>query len=327
MNFFDTLGNIITLSLFATTLRMATPVLFATLGGIFSAQSGIFNVGLEGMLVIGAFFAVVGSVLFASPWMGLLFSIGACLIASLIFAFIHLELEAHQIIVGLALNLFAYGMTNYLLVALLDATGFYQSPLVIGFQLLDIPLIRRIPVLAELLSGHFALVYIAFLSVALVYYFLYRTPWGFHLRAVGEHEAAAAAVGIDTKRMKYLGVLVGGFFCGFGGAFLSLAYLNLFSEGMTAGRGWLALAAINFGESRPVKSMIATLIFGFADALAIRLQQFGLPSQIVLMLPYIATLVVLIVSAIQQERKKAHAQRESADESSMAPAHPSEGAA
>lgn len=307
METFDTLGRIITLSLFATTLRMTTPVLFATLGGIFSAQSGIFNVGLEGLLTIGAFFAVVGSVTLGSAWGGLAFSLAACLLISLIFAVIHLELKAHQIIVGLALNLFAYGMTNYLLVAILDATGFYQSPLIVGFQPVNIPVIERLPVIGELLSGHFPLVYLSLISVALVYVFLYRTPWGFHLRAVGENVEAAAAVGIDTRRMKYVGVLMSGFMCAFGGTFLSLAYLNLFSEGMPAGRGWLALAAINFGESRPLKSLIATLVFGFADALAIRLQQFGLPSQIVLMLPYAATLMVLVVSAIQQQRKTAGA--------------------
>ena len=189
--------------------------------------------------------------------------------------------------------------------AILDATGFYQSPLIVGFQPINIPVIGNLPVIGELVSGHFSLVYLSLISVGLVYVFLYRTPWGFHLRAVGENVEAAAAVGVNTRRMKYIGVLTSGFMCGFGGAFLSLAYLNMFSEGMPAGRGWLALAAVNFGESRPVKSMIATLVFGFADALAIRLQQFGLPSQVVLMLPYVATLGVLVVSAIQQQRKKA----------------------
>lgn len=303
MDAFDTLGRIVTLTLFATTLRMATPVLFATLGGIFSAHTGVFNVGLEGLLIMGAFFAVVGSVALGSPWAGLAFAVGACLVTSLMFAFIHLELKAQAIIVGLALNLFAYGLTNYLLVAILKATGFYTSPLIIGFQPVNIPLVERVPIVGGLLSGHSPLVYLGFLSVALAYVVLYKMPWGFHLRSVGENVDAAEAVGINTRLMKYAGVLMSGAMCGFGGAFLSLAYLNMFSEGMTAGRGWLALAAVNFGESRPIKSLVATLIFGFADALAIRLQQFGLPSQIVLMLPYGATLLVLIFSAIQRSRK------------------------
>ncbi len=304
------LSKIITLSLFAATLRMTTPILFATLGGIFSSHTGIFHVGLEGLMDIAAFFAVVGSVQTGSPWGGLLYAIVACLVASLVFAFVHLELKANEIIVGLALNIFATGMTNFLLVAVLGSTGYYQSPLIKGFSTVDIPIIKNIPILSELFSGHFPLVYISFLFVLLVYLFLYRTPLGFHLRAVGEKVAAAESVGISPKKIKYLGLMICGVLCAMGGTFLSLSYLNLFSEGITAGRGWVALAAINFGEMKPLRSLIACLIFGFADALALRLQQFGLPSQIVLMLPYASTLIVLIASAIQYEAKKSSVKKQ-----------------
>ena len=298
------LGRIFTLTLFAATFRMATPILFATMGGIFSSESGIFNVGLESLLIIGAFFAVVGSVKTGDPMGGLLFAVVACIIASLIFALLHLELKANAIIVGLAMNIFAAGMTNYLLVEMLGATGVYQSDLIIGFKEVQIPFIKNIPFLGELVSGHFPLVYIAFLSVWIVYMILYKTPFGFHLRAVGEKPEAAESIGINPKKMKYFGLLISGLFCAFGGAFLSLSYLTLFAEGMTAGRGWLALAAINFGGSKPVRSLIACLIFGFTDALAVRLQQFDFPSQLVLMLPYVSTLIVLLVSAISDERRK-----------------------
>jgi simple sugar transport system permease protein len=312
-------SRIITLSLFAATLRMTTPILFATLGGIFSSHTGIFHVGLEGLLDIAAFFAVVGSVRTGSPWGGLLYAVVACLVASLVFAIVHLEMKANEVIVGLALNIFAGGLTNFLLVAMLDSTGFYQSPLIKGFMPLNVPLLKDIPVLSELLSGHFPLVYISFLFVFLVYLFLYRTPLGFHLRAVGEKTAAAEAVGIDPKKIKYLGLLICGVLCAMGGTFLSLSYLNMFSEGITAGRGWVALAAINFGEMRPLRSLVACLIFGFADALALRLQQFGLPSQVVLMLPYVSTLIVLIASAISREsRKMAVARRKQANSVSEA---------
>jgi ABC-type uncharacterized transport system permease subunit len=297
-------GKIFTLTLFASTFRMATPILLATLGGIFSSQVGIFNVALEAMLDIGAFFAIVGSVQTGSPLGGLGYAIVACVITGLVFAIIHLELKANEIIVGLAMNIFAAGMTNYLLVAMLDATGVYQSDLIVGFKEVQIPIIKDIPFVGDLLSGHFPLVYVAFLSVWLVYLILYKTPFGFHLRAVGEKLEAAESIGINPKRLKYFGLIASGFFCAFGGTFLSLSYLNLFAEGMTAGRGWLALAAINFGSSKPVRSLVACLVFGFADALAIRLQQFGLPSQVVLMLPYISTLIVLLASAMSDERKK-----------------------
>ncbi|MDX9864341.1 MAG: ABC transporter permease [Anaerolineaceae bacterium] len=298
------ISRIITLSLFAATLRMTTPILFATLGGIFSSHTGIFHVGLEGLLDIAAFFAVVGSVKTGSPWGGLLYAIVACLVASLVFAFVHLELKANEIIVGLALNIFAGGLTNFLLVAMLDSTGFYQSPLIKGFSQVDVPVLKDIPVMNELLSGHFPLVYFSFLFVLIVYILLYRTPFGFHLRAVGEKTAAAEAVGINPKKIRYIGLMICGTLCGLGGTFLSLSYLNMFSEGISAGRGWVALAAINFGEMKPLRSLVACLIFGFADALALRLQQFGLPSQVVLMLPYASTLIVLIASAISREAKK-----------------------
>ena len=297
------LSSILSIALFASALRMATPIIFATMGGIFQSHR-IFNVGLEGFMLIGSFFAVYGSVQTGSPLGGLLFAIIACLVASLVFAVLHLELKANPIIVGLAMNIVAIGMTNYFLTALLDVYGVYKTDLIVGFSEVEIPFIHQIPILGDLISGHFPLVYISFVSVYIVYLVLYKTPFGFHLRAVGEKIDAAESIGVNTKRMKYYGLLVSGFLCAFGGTFLSLSYLTLFSEEMTAGRGWLALAAINFGRMRPVPSLMACLIFGFADALAVRLQQFGLPSQVVLMLPYLMTLIVLFISAVVAERRK-----------------------
>jgi len=317
------LSSIITIALFASALRMATPIIFATMGGIFSSHTGIFNVGLEGMMLIGSFFAVYGSVQTGSAYGGLLYAILACLVTSLLFAILHLELKANPIIVGLALNIFAIGMTNYLLTALLEVYGVYKTDLIVGFSEWEIPLINRIPILGDLLSGHFPLVYFSFVSVYIVYLVLYKTPFGFHLRSVGEKIDAAESIGVNTKKMKYYGLLVSGLFCAFGGTFLSLAYLTLFSEEMTAGRGWLALAAINFGRMRPVPSLMACLIFGFADALAVRLQQFGLPSQIVLMLPYIMTIIVLFVSAIIAERRKKSKKQKENEDIEFSPTLPS----
>lgn len=298
------LSSILTLSLFAAALRMATPIIFATMGGIFSSHTGIFNVALEGFMLIGSFFAVLGSVRTGSAYGGLLYAVIACLVAALVFAILHLELKANPIIVGLAMNIVAIGLTNYLLTAVFNVWGLYKTDLIIGFQEVQIPLIHQIPIVGELLSGHFPLVYFSFVSVYIVYLVLYKTPFGFHLRSVGEKIDAAESIGVNTKRMKYYGLLVSGLLCAFGGTFLSLSYLTMFSEDMTAGRGWLAMAAINFGKMRPVPSMIAGLIFGFADALAVRLQQFGLPSQIVVMLPYLMTVIVLFVSAVVAERRK-----------------------
>jgi simple sugar transport system permease protein len=296
----DTLARLFNIALLGSSLRMAAPVLYATLGGIFCSEVGVLNVGLEGLMLTGAFFAIVGSVALSSPWGGLLVAILACLVLSLAFAAVHLEWGADQMIVGLALNLLGYGVTTFLLAVIFDVVGYYSSPDVVGFELLQIPLVSRLPIIGPILSGHFALVYLGFVAVAATHFILYKTPWGFRLRSVGENPEAAEAVGINLRLMKYAGVLIGGALCGCGGAFLSLAHLNLFSEDMTAGRGFLALAAVNFGDRKPLKCLAAALIFGFADALAIRLQRFGLPSQLVLMLPYIATVVILVLSAIQR---------------------------
>jgi simple sugar transport system permease protein len=295
----DSLARLINVALFASSLRMTTPVLYATLGGIFSAESGVLNVGLEGLMIVGAFFGIVGSVTFGSAWAGLLVAVLACVLLSFVFAVVHLEWGADEMIVGLAVNVLGYGLTTYLLLVMFNVAGYYSSDAVVGFELIRIPFLHNLPLIGEILSGQFALVYLGFVAVAVSYFFLYRTPWGFWLRSVGESPEAAEAVGINLRLMKYAGVLAGGAFCAVAGAFLSLAHLNLFSEGMTAGRGFLALAAVNFGERKPFKCMVAALIFGFTDALAIRLQRFGLPSQIVLMLPYIATVVILMLSAIQ----------------------------
>jgi ABC-type uncharacterized transport system permease subunit len=300
MGILDTLGGLVNIALFASSLRMTTPILFATLGGLFCSEVGVLNVGLEGLMIIGAFFGVVGSVALSSAWGGLLIAIVACLVFSFAFAAVHLEWGADEMIVGLALNILGYGLTTYLLVVLFDVSGYYSSSDIVGFQPIHIPGIESIPVIGQILSGQFALVYLGFLAVASSWFVLYRTPWGFWLRSVGESPEAAEAVGLNLRVIRYAGVLIGGLFCAVGGAFLSLAHLNLFSEEMTAGRGFLALAAVNFGERKPLKCLVAALIFGFADAVAIRLQRFGLPSQLVLMLPYIATVVILTLSAIQR---------------------------
>lgn len=298
----ETLQRLINVALFAAGLRMATSITFATLGGIFCSECGVLNVGLEGLMLIGAFFAVSGSFALGNAWAGLLVAVVACLILSLAFAAVHLEWGANQMIVGLAMNILGYGLTTYLLKQLFNTTGYFSSPKIVAFQTVRIPVVDAMPILGPLISGHFALVYLAFVAVGVTWFVLYKTPWGFRFRAVGESPQAAEAVGIDLRKMKYTGLLLGGILCGVAGAFLSLAQLNLFSEDMSAGRGFLALAAVNFGGRKPLRCLAAALIFGLADALSVRLQRFGLPSQLVLMLPYVATVVILTLSAIQRTR-------------------------
>ncbi|NLG86968.1 MAG: ABC transporter permease, partial [Firmicutes bacterium] len=164
-----------------------------------------------------------------------------------------------------------------------------------GVPVVNIPVINKIPILGELVSGHSVLVYVAFLLVAVVYFFLYRTPIGLRIRAVGENDEAVRAVGVDPNQIRFLAVLISGLFSGLAGAYLSLAQLRMFVENMVAGRGFIALAAIYFGRGTPVGTMIAALIFGLAEALSMRLQILGYPSQFMLMIPYLVTVAILIV--------------------------------
>ncbi len=302
MSIAETLQRLINVALFAAGLRMATSIIYATLGGIFCSECGVLNVGLEGLMLVGAFFGVVGSFYLGSAWAGLLVAVLSCLLLSLAFAAVHLEWGANQMIVGLALNILGYGLTTYLLKQMFNTAGYFSSEKIIAFQPLRIPLLDNLPLVGSLLGGHFALVYLAFASVALTWFLLYKTPWGFRFRSVGESPGAAEAVGINLRQVKYTGVLIGGIWCAVGGAFLSLAQLNLFSENMSAGRGFLALAAVNFGNRKPLRCLIAALVFGLADALSVRLQRFGFPSQLVLMLPYVSTVLILTLSSMQRRR-------------------------
>ena len=275
------------------TLRITTPILFAALAGCLNERSGVINIALEGIMIMGAFAAAVGSY-FYGAWVGILFGITAGGIMGFIHAFMSVTVKANQIISATAINIFALGFPNIIVPVLW--TGYHSmTPVVPVIKDISLPVIAKIPVIGKMFGSLNPIVYIAFLLVPAVHFFLFKTKTGLRIRAVGEHPRAADTVGVNVAGMRYIAVTLSGVLAGFGGAFLSIAYQSQFSQAMTAGRGFIGLAAMIFGRWRPFGALIACVIFGFADAFQASAQAAGvsIPSDLLLSLPYVLTLVAL----------------------------------
>lgn len=280
-------------ALFNATLRMITPILLAALGGALCSRVGLFNVGLEGLVLIGAFSSIVGNYLFHNVVLAIIFAVLIVSFFSLVFAFVSIHLKANEIVVGLSINFLAAGLTTFSLRAIFDVKGAYYDKDMIGLPKWDIPFIQDIPWLGDVISGHSPLVYLAFILVFALHFYLFKTISGFRLRSVGENPVAAKSLGIPVRRTQYLAVLMCGVLCALAGAQLSLGQVTMFTEGMTAGRGFIALVATMLGQSSPILVMASSMLFGFMEALGIRLQGFSLPSHFTTMLPYIITLAAM----------------------------------
>lgn len=282
----------VVVALLAATLRMATPLIFTALGGVFSERSGVVNIGLEGIMAAGAFFSISATISTKNPWIGLLAGILAGVMIAAIHALLSITLRADQTVSGVAINLFASGLTSFLIFKLYGTHGQTNSVKGIGYPT---KFMRGIPVVGGLLSGLDWFVFLALILVGVSYFVLYKTPFGLRVRAVGEHPKAADTVGIKVYTTRYICVLLSGALAGLGGAYLSLGSIGLYKDGMTAGRGFIALAAMIFGNWKPVGAMWACLLFGLAQALQIQAQSFGwsLPTQFYTALPYLLTMLAL----------------------------------
>ncbi|PRX33572.1 nucleoside ABC transporter membrane protein [Orenia metallireducens] len=271
--------QIFNLETFSSTLRMAIPLMVAAIGGMFSERSGVVNIALEGMMLAGAFIAVVVSYFTGSAWLGLLGAVFFGGVFALIHALVSIRYHADQVVSGVALNLLAAGGTVFLLNILFNTSGTSPSVTALPYW------------------GPFKpTVYLGLLIVLISHYILFFTPFGLRVRAVGEHPHAADSVGIDVEKIRYVCVILSGMLAGFAGAHLSIGVLSVFREGMTAGRGFIALAALIFGKWYPFGAMGASLLFGFFQAIEIRLQgieAIGIPAEFIQMIPYILTVIAL----------------------------------
>lgn len=298
--FFSTFDATLLNSIF----RFVTPILLAALGGMLCDRVGLFNIALEGMMLVGAFAAIVGDYYAGSAFVGILVAcLGAGLI-SLLFGFLTVTMKGDEIVLGIATNLLASGMTIFLLRALFHVQGAFQDPRLVGLNTISIPYLLNIPILGPIVSGHTILTYISWLLVILSYVLLFRTPVGLRMRGIGEQPAAAATLGVNVKSIRYLAVILSGILCGLAGAQLSLGNVTLFVENMSAGRGWIAVVAVMLGQGHPFGVFASSILFGFADSLGFRLQGLGMPSQFTAMLPYVVTLLAFLLVRARRKRQR-----------------------
>ncbi|MAZ85589.1 MAG: ABC transporter permease [Hoeflea sp.] len=299
----EVLETIFNVSLIAAMLRTTTPILLVALGGTFTTKAGIFNIGLEGQMLLGAFFAVLGSIWTQSAWGGVAIGVFAAMCVALTFSIFVVTLRANEVVVGLALNILAGGLTITLTKAIFGTRGSIVSGDIVGLPRLHIPVIEDLGSLGKALGSFTPLIYVAFILVFVVWVIIYRTRLGLYIRVAGEKPAAAESLGIPTALMQHIASLLCGALAGLAGAHLSLGYITMFAENMSSGRGFMAVAVLIFSAGDPVKVLFGCLLFGFADALSLRLQTFGLSSYLVLTVPYLVTLGALFLLTYRQRPK------------------------
>jgi general nucleoside transport system permease protein len=279
-------------ALLGSMLRYATPLTFAALGGLFSERSGVVNIALEGMMLIGAFFAIMAADKLDSWWLGLLIGILAGGVAALVHAFFAIHLRSDQIVSGTAINFLAFGLTGYLFV---DIYGTEGTPTDIpSIPNVNLSFIDGIPLIGDIFGDLNLMIWIAIGLVLATWVVVFRTPAGLRIRSVGEHPRAADTVGINVYAVRYAAVILSGMLAAAGGAYLSIGFLHSFNEGMTSGRGFIALAALIFGNWRPFGAAAACLLFGFSNALADRLPEYSESAAVLFQaLPYVLTLIAV----------------------------------
>ncbi|MBD2179646.1 ABC transporter permease [Aerosakkonema funiforme] len=274
-------------------LRLSVPLAFAALGGLFSERSGVLNIALEGMLLSGAFAGAAGAFFTGNVWVGMLSAIAVGGMVGLLHSYLCVTLRVDQLVSGLAINLTAIGLTSFWSRILFNSNQAQQLP---SLKTVAIPILEDIPIIGNLIFNQDPLIYFLFLLVPLTAYLLFRTSLGLSLRAVGEYPRAADTAGISVNLVRYVAVTISGCFAGLGGAYLALVHVKYFAEGMSAGKGFIALAALIFGKWHPVSTAFACLLFGATEALQLRIQAFNLniPYQFLVMLPYVIALLALV---------------------------------
>ncbi|CUN63597.1 ribose ABC transporter permease protein [[Eubacterium] contortum] len=289
----DNLEHLISMNMLLVTLRMAIPLILASIGSVICERSGIINLGIEGMMLAGALGAVIGTSVFQSPWMGTLAAIMMGGVFGLIHAVFCIRYHTNQAVSGVGINIFASGLTIVLCKAIWDKEGL--SGEVAQIPTVTVPFLHKIPVIGPLFKEQSPYLYITILIVAISWYVMYRTKVGLRLRTIGDHPKAASTAGVDVTKYRYIAVIVCGMLCGLSGSYLSIVQSNLFVKEMVAGRGYIALAATIFGGWNPLGSFWASLLFAFSQALRITLD-LDIPEQFLQMFPYLLTMLVLILA-------------------------------
>ena len=283
-------------------LRLTTPILLAGLGALITDRAGVMNIGLEGIMLCAALAGVIGSAMTQNAFLGFLFALLVGMALGLLMAYFAIHLKTDMVLTGIAMNLLASGGTVFVLYAVANDKGMSTSLKSLTMPVINIPFIQDIPVIGTVISGHNLLTYLALISVAAMWILLYKTPLGLRIRVVGENSHAAESVGIHVKKVQYIALAISGILAAMGGAYMSMGYMDKFARDMTAGRGFIALAAEALGRGTPVGTLLSSLVFGTADALGSNLQVLDIPVQFVHMLPYVFTVVGLVLYSAMKHK-------------------------
>lgn len=296
-------------------LRSATPVALAAIGGSMTEHAGIMNIGMEGMILMGAFFGVLGSALASSAFAGVGLALLVGILVGLFFALLVVRYKSDEFIIGCALNTFALGLTSYLSRSYFGTSGTKGNP---ALPTLHLAFLNKIPILGPMLNDQSLFVYLTWIIVILAWLFVYKTPYGFWLRASGEKPDTLRTAGISPKRMKWLASLLCGVLCALAGVHLSLGNLSgTFAENMSSSRGFIAFACVIFAAANPAKAYLAALMFGFFEAIGLRLQSY-VSSDLTNIIPYVITIIMMVYVVVRKQRRKQALARQNAEQSGAA---------
>ena len=285
-----------------TAFRSLPPLLLAGLGGMITARVGLLNLGLEGMMLVGAFTAVIVNYFTGSAFVGLVAAILVCSLMGLVFAVFYLRFKVDNIIISVAFNMFAVAITQYLLGVLFGTSGAFASDQIRKMPEIVIPFLENVPVLRAFNSLSIVF-WLALIITAVMSFVINRTTWGLHIRATGLNDNAVNTAGVNATRVRYICVILSGSLCGIGGAYLSTGYLAMFTNNMTAGRGYLGNIASIIGNRTAGGALAGSLLFSFTEGITMKIQAFGFPSQLIQLIPYLAAFAVVIASACLKRRR------------------------
>lgn len=291
----------------ASMLRVATPLTLAALGCLLCQRAGVFNIAIEGFMLMGAF-ASVAAVVFSggSVWVGMFAAMAASMLLSAVFALSVVRFKANQIISGIAINMLSLGLTTYLMRTIFDVQGSIRPEVINKLPLFKLPALEKLPLLGPALNNQSYITYASILLVVLIYVILFRSEYGLNVRSIGESEDAAKTAGIHPGKIKWSVILLSGLFSGLAGAYLSTTIVSEFSENMVQGRGFNAFTAVVFGNAHPIYVWLVTLLFGYADAVGIQIELLGtgVPPSVVKMFPYVLAILALAISSGMNKYKK-----------------------
>ena len=292
--------QVFTFQLLNSGIRLATPILLAAMGGALCNKAGILDLALEAKMLLGAFVGILAAYYLHNTYLGVLVGMVAGGLLGLFFAFLYHKYEVDLIILAIAFNLIIMELTVFMMRVLFNNVGSWTDPSIQLLPEYEIPLIKDIPIIGDILSGYNIIVYASWVIVVIMYVVLYKTSFGRHIRAVGENKEAAETVGINARRIQTMALTIAGMLSAMGGAFLSVGHLTLFTRNMSNNRGWTAIAAALFGMNHPVGTALASEFFGFTAAFSVRIQNVtDMDPNLVNMIPNIATLLVLVIIALR----------------------------